>query len=229
VHPYILLNYLGKPRDVMTLAHELGHGVHQRLAAEQGELLASTPLTLAETASVFGEMLTFRALLARTTDPAQKKALLAGKVEDMINTVVRQIAFYDFECRLHAARAEGELTPDDINALWMAVQHESLGPVFEYMPGYETFWTYVPHFVHSPFYVYAYAFGDGLVNALYAAYEDGLPDFQQKYFDLLKAGGSRHHSELLAPFGLDASDPAFWDKGLSMIEGFIDQLEALEA
>ncbi|ODT59276.1 MULTISPECIES: M3 family oligoendopeptidase [Paracoccus] len=228
-HPYILLNYLGKPRDVMTLAHELGHGVHQRLAAGQGELLASTPLTLAETASVFGEMLTFRALLARTTDPAQKKALLAGKVEDMINTVVRQIAFYDFECRLHAARAEGELTPDDINALWMQIQHESLGPVFDYMPGYETFWTYIPHFVHSPFYVYAYAFGDGLVNALYAAYEDGLPDFQQKYFDLLRAGGSRHHSELLAPFGLDASDPAFWDKGLSMIEGLIDQLEALEA
>ncbi|WP_245686578.1 M3 family oligoendopeptidase [Paracoccus tibetensis] len=227
-HPYILLNYLGKPRDVMTLAHELGHGVHQRLAAGQGEILASTPLTLAETASVFGEMLTFRTLLAKTTDPAQKKALLAGKVEDMINTVVRQIAFYDFECRLHAARAEGELTPDDINALWMAVQHESLGPVFEFMPGYETFWTYVPHFVHSPFYVYAYAFGDGLVNALYAAYEDGLPDFQAKYFELLKAGGSKHHSELLAPFGLDASDPAFWDKGLSMIEGFIDQLEALE-
>ena len=228
-HPYVLLNYLGKPRDVMTLAHELGHGVHQRLAAGQGELLASTPLTLAETASVFGEMLTFRALLAKTTDPAEKKALLAGKVEDMINTVVRQIAFYDFECKLHAARAEGELTPDDINALWMSVQAESLGPVFEFMPGYETFWTYVPHFVHSPFYVYAYAFGDGLVNALYATYEAGLPDFQGKYFDLLAAGGSKHHKELLAPFGLDASDPRFWDKGLSMIEGFIDELEALEA
>ncbi|UXU76216.1 MULTISPECIES: M3 family oligoendopeptidase [unclassified Paracoccus (in: a-proteobacteria)] len=229
VHPYVLLNYLGKPRDVMTLAHELGHGVHQRLAAAQGELLAATPLTLAETASVFGEMLTFRALLARTSDPAQRKALLAGKVEDMINTVVRQIAFYDFECRLHAARAQGELTPEDINALWMAVQTESLGPAFEFMPGYETFWTYVPHFVHSPFYVYAYAFGDGLVNALYAAYESGLPDFQSKYFDLLAAGGSRHHRELLAPFGLDASDPAFWDKGLAMIEGFIDELEAIEA
>ncbi|SEN32754.1 oligoendopeptidase F [Paracoccus alcaliphilus] len=228
VHPYVMLNYLGKPRDVMTLAHELGHGVHQRLAAGQGELLASTPLTLAETASVFGEMLTFRALLAKTTDPAQRKALLAGKVEDMTNTVVRQIAFYDFECKLHAARAEGELTPDDINALWMSVQAESLGPVFEFMPGYETFWTYVPHFVHSPFYVYAYAFGDGLVNALYAAYEDGLPEFQSKYFDMLAAGGAKHHKELLAPFGLDASDPAFWDKGLSMIEGLIDELEALE-
>ncbi|MCV2446930.1 M3 family oligoendopeptidase [Paracoccus sp. DMF] len=229
VHPYVLLNYLGKPRDVMTLAHELGHGVHQRLAAGQGELLASTPLTLAETASVFGEMLTFRALLAKTTDKGQRKALLAGKVEDMINTVVRQIAFYDFECKLHAARAKGELTPEDINDLWMSIQAESLGDAFEFMPGYETFWTYIPHFVHSPFYVYAYAFGDGLVNALYAAYEDGLPDFQEKYFAMLSAGGAQHHKELLAPFGLDASDPAFWDKGLAMIEGFIDELEAMEA
>ena len=228
VHPYVMLNYLGKPRDVMTLAHELGHGVHQRLAAEQGELLSSTPLTLAETASVFGEMLTFRALLANTSDPVQRKALLAGKVEDMINTVIRQIAFYDFECRLHAARAEGELTPDDINAIWMEVQIESLGDVFEFMPGYETFWTYVPHFVHSPFYVYAYAFGDGLVNALYAAYEDQPQGFQDKYFDMLRAGGSKHHSELLRPFGLNAADPAFWNKGLSMIEGFIDELEAME-
>ncbi|WBU52501.1 M3 family oligoendopeptidase [Paracoccus sp. SCSIO 75233] len=228
-HPYVMLNYLGKPRDVMTLAHELGHGVHQRLAAAQGELLAATPLTLAETASVFGEMLTFRKLLTDTTDPAQKKALLAGKVEDMINTVVRQISFYDFECRLHAARAEGELTPDDINAIWMQVSTESLGPAFEFMPGYETFWSYVPHFVHSPFYVYAYAFGDGLVNALYAAYEAEPDGFQDKYFDLLAAGGSKHHTELLAPFGLDASDPAFWDKGLSMIDGFIDDLEKMES
>ncbi len=229
VHPYVLLNYLGKPRDVMTLAHELGHGVHQVLAADQGELLASTPLTLAETASVFGEMLTFRALLAQAKHPAERRVLLAGKVEDMINTVVRQIAFYDFECKLHAARAEGELTPDAINALWMSVQGESLGPAFEFMEGYEVFWAYIPHFVHSPFYVYAYAFGDGLVNALYAAYEEGDADFQAKYFEMLKAGGSKHHTELLAPFGLDASDPAFWDKGLSMISGFIDELEAMEA
>ncbi|MGI3183486.1 M3 family oligoendopeptidase [Nioella aestuarii] len=227
-HPYVMLNYLGKPRDVMTLAHELGHGVHQRLAAGQGELLSSTPLTLAETASVFGEMLTFRKMLSRAKSDAERKVMLAGKVEDMINTVVRQIAFYDFECKLHAARAEGELTPDDINALWMSVQAESLGPVFNFMDGYETFWAYIPHFVHSPFYVYAYAFGDGLVNALYAVYEEGGDDFQEKYFDMLKAGGSKHHKELLAPFGLDASDPAFWDKGLSMIEGFIDQLEAME-
>ena len=228
VHPYVMLNYLGKPRDVMTLAHELGHGVHQVLAAGQGELLSSTPLTLAETASVFGEMLTFRKLLEAAKTPAEKKTLLAGKVEDMINTVVRQIAFYDFECKLHAARAEGELTPDDINALWMSVQAQSLGPVFEFMDGYETFWAYIPHFVHSPFYVYAYAFGDGLVNALYAAYEGGLPGFEEKYLDMLKAGGSKHHKDLLAPFGLDASDPKFWDKGLSMIAGFIDELEAME-
>ncbi|MEY8098213.1 M3 family oligoendopeptidase [Falsihalocynthiibacter sp. S25ZX9] len=228
VHPYVMLNYLGKPRDVMTLAHELGHGVHQVLAAEQGELLSSTPLTLAETASVFGEMLTFQAMLAKATTKEERKVLLAGKVEDMINTVVRQIAFYDFECKLHAARAEGELTPEDINALWMSVQAESLGPIFEFTPGYATFWAYVPHFVHSPFYVYAYAFGDGLVNALYAVYAEGGEDFQEKYFDMLKAGGSKHHSELLAPFGLDASDPKFWDKGLSMISGMIDELEAME-
>ena len=228
VHPYVMLNYMGKPRDVMTLAHELGHGVHQRLAAKQGEMLSSTPLTLAETASVFGEMLTFRKLLADTTDPAERKALLAGKVEDMINTVVRQISFYDFECRLHAARAEGELTPDDINAIWLDVSRESLGPAVEFMPGYETFWSYVPHFVHSPFYVYAYAFGDGLVNALYASYESAPDGFADRYFDMLSAGGSEHHSELLAPFGLNAADPAFWDKGLSMIEGFIDELEAME-
>ena len=228
VHPYVMLNYLGKPRDMMTLAHELGHGVHQRLAADQGELLSSTPLTLAETASVFGEMLTFRRMLEGAKTQAERKVLLAGKVEDMINTVVRQIAFYDFECKLHAARREGELTPDDINALWMSVQAQSLGDAFDFMEGYETFWAYIPHFIHSPFYVYAYAFGDGLVNALYAVYEENPDGFQDKYFDLLKAGGSKHHKELLAPFGLDASDPAFWDKGLSMISGMIDELEAME-
>ncbi|APX11894.1 M3 family oligoendopeptidase [Tateyamaria omphalii] len=228
VHPYVMLNYLGKPRDVMTLAHELGHGVHQVLAAGQGEMLSSTPLTLAETASVFGEMLTFRKMLDGAKDDAQRKVMLAGKVEDMINTVVRQIAFYDFECKLHEARRGGELTPEDINAIWMSVQGESLGPAFEFMDGYETFWAYIPHFVHSPFYVYAYAFGDGLVNALYSVYEEGAEGFEDKYFDMLKAGGSKHHKELLAPFGLDASDPKFWDKGLSMISGFIDELEAME-
>ena len=228
VHPYVMLNYLGKPRDVMTLAHELGHGVHQVLAADQGEMLSSTPLTLAETASVFGEMLTFRKMLDGAKDVAERKVMLAGKVEDMINTVVRQIAFYDFECKLHDARSQGELTPDDINTLWMSVQGESLGPAFEFMDGYETFWAYIPHFVHSPFYVYAYAFGDGLVNALYAVYQEQPEGFQEKYFDMLKAGGSKHHKELLAPFGLDASDPKFWDKGLSIISAMIDELEEME-
>ena len=227
-HPYVMLNYLGKPRDVMTLAHELGHGVHQVLAAGQGEMLSSTPLTLAETASVFGEMLTFRKMLEKAETATQRKVLLAGKVEDMINTVVRQIAFYDFECKLHEARRGGELTPDAINALWMSVQSESLGPAFDFMEGYETFWAYIPHFVHSPFYVYAYAFGDGLVNALYSVYESGAEGFQEKYFEMLKAGGSKHHKDLLAPFGLDASDPAFWSKGLAMISGLIDELEAME-
>ena len=228
VHPYVMLNYLGKPRDVMTLAHELGHGVHQVLAAGQGEMLSSTPLTLAETASVFGEMLTFRKMLEKAETREQRKVLLAGKVEDMINTVVRQIAFYDFECKLHAARRQGELTPEDIGELWMSVQGESLGPAFDFMEGYESFWAYIPHFVHSPFYVYAYAFGDGLVNALYSVYAEGAEGFEEKYFDMLKAGGSKHHKELLAPFGLDASDPKFWDKGLSMISDMIDELEAME-
>ena len=228
VHPYIMLNYLGKPRDVMTLAHELGHGVHQVLASSQGQMLSSTPLTLAETASVFGEMLTFQQMLDQSCDKNERKVLLANKVEDMINTVVRQIAFYDFECKLHDARKSGELTPSDINSLWMSVQSESLGPAFEFVDGYETFWSYIPHFVHSPFYVYAYAFGDGLVNALYATYKENPKGFEDKYFNLLSAGGSKHHKELLKPFDLDASDPKFWTKGLSMISRMIDELETFE-
>jgi len=228
VHPYVLLNYLGKPRDVTTLAHELGHGVHQMLARSQGALMASTPLTLAETASVFGEMLTFKALLAEIKDPKERKAMIAGKVEDMLNTVVRQIAFYTFERMVHEARRSGELTPDQLNAIWLEVQAESLGPAIELKPGYEVFWTYVPHFIHSPFYVYAYAFGDCLVNSLYGLYQEAHPDFVAKYFDMLKAGGSKHHSELLAPFGLDASNPEFWHKGLKVIEGMIDELEAMD-
>ena len=228
VHPYIMLNYLGKPRDVMTLAHELGHGVHQVLASSQGQMLSSTPLTLAETASVFGEMLTFQRMLDRASDKTERKILLANKVEDMINTVVRQIAFYDFECKLHDARKNGELTPSDINSLWMSVQSESLGPAFEFVDGYETFWSYIPHFVHSPFYVYAYAFGDGLVNALYATYKENPKGFEDKYFNMLSAGGSKHHKELLKPFSLDASAPEFWSKGLSMISEMIDELETFD-
>jgi oligoendopeptidase F len=226
-HPYLLLNYQGKVRDVMTLAHELGHGVHQVLAGKQGALMADTPLTLAETASVFGEMLTFQSLLKSAPDKATRKAMLAGKVEDMLNTVVRQIAFYDFESRLHAARRQGELTPDAIGEVWMAVQRESLGPAFTFDEEYKYYWSYIGHFIHSPFYVYAYAFGDCLVNSLYAAYQSGQSGFQAKYLDMLQAGGVKRHKELLAPFGLDASDPAFWDKGLGVISGFVDELEKL--
>ena len=224
-HPYVLVNYQGKTRDVMTLAHELGHGVHQVLAARQGALMADTPLTLAETASVFGEMLTFRKLLADTTDPKRRKAMIAGKVEDMLNTVVRQIAFYTFERRLHTARREGELTAEQIGKIWMEVQGESLGPAIHLGPGYETYWCYISHFIHAPFYVYAYAFGDCLVNSLYAVYAEASEGFAERYLTMLSAGGTLRHKELLAPFGLDASDPAFWDKGLSVIAGLIDELE----
>ncbi|MFT8443911.1 MAG: M3 family oligoendopeptidase [Acetobacter orientalis] len=224
-HPFILLNYHGRTRDVMTLAHELGHGVHQVLAAKQGYFLSNTPLTLAETASVFGEMLTFQSLLDAEQDPARKRTLLAGKVEDMLNTVVRQIAFYEFETRVHDARKQGELLPEQIGAIWQQVQTESLGPAFNFTPDYDVFWAYIPHFIHSPFYVYAYAFGDCLVNALYGVYSDGAPGFADKYIAMLQAGGTLRHKELLAPFGLDASDPQFWRKGLDVISGFIDQLE----
>ena len=228
VHPYVLLNYLGKTRDVMTLAHELGHGVHQVLAGEQGPLLSRTPLTLAETASVFGEMLTFQSVLRNTGDAGKRKALLAQKVEDMLNTVVRQIAFYEFERKVHIERRSGELTAERLGALWLEVQGQSLGPAIRLGPGYETFWSYIPHFIHSPFYVYAYAFGDCLVNSLYARYREAEEGFAEKYLAMLRAGGSKHHKELLAPFGLDASDPSFWEKGLSVIENFISEIEALD-
>jgi oligoendopeptidase F len=227
-HPYVLLNYQGKPRDVMTLAHELGHGVHQVLAAPNGPLMAPTPLTLAETASVFGEMLTFRKLLAATTNPTERKAMLTAKVEDMINTVVRQIAFYTFERRVHTERKNGELTAERIGEIWLEVQGESLGPAIELKPGYEVFWTYIPHFIHSPFYVYAYAFGDCLVNSLYAVYEKAEEGFADRYLEMLAAGGTKHHSEMLAPFGLDARDPDFWNGGLGVIERLISELEELD-
>jgi len=228
VHPYVLLNYQGKPRDVMTLAHELGHGVHQVLAGPNGALMAPTPLTLAETASVFGEMLTFRALLLRTADTAQRRAMLAAKVEDMLNTVVRQIAFYSFERKLHLERRKGELTADQICALWLDEQAESLGPAIELGTNYDTYWAYIPHFIHSPFYVYAYAFGDCLVNSLYGVYQGAREGFAERYLAMLSAGGTKHHTELLAPFGLDARDPAFWQIGLNMIETMIADLEGLE-
>ncbi len=224
-HPYILMNFQGKSRDVMTLAHELGHGVHQVLAGAQGHFMSQTALTLAETASVFGEMLTFRRLLAEEKDGARRRALIAGKVEDMLNTVVRQIAFYEFETRVHAARRKGELAADTLCDIWLAVQRESLGPAIRLDGDYRYYWTYIPHFVHSPFYVYAYAFGDCLVNSLYATYEAKPMGFEAKYLGMLRAGGTLRHRALLKPFGLDAADPAFWGRGLSMISGLIDELE----
>jgi oligoendopeptidase F len=228
-HPYILLNYQGKPRDVMTLAHELGHGVHQVLANVQGPLMAPTPLTLAETASVFGEMLTFRALLDKAPTKRERKAMLAAKVEDMINTVVRQIAFFSFEQKVHVERRNGELTSERLGEIWMEVQRESLGSAIEISAGYENFWVYIPHFIHSPFYVYAYAFGDCLVNSLYAVYEKADRGFADRYLEMLSAGGTKHHKELLKPFGLDASDPQFWSMGLKVLEGLIDELEAMDS
>ena len=227
-HPYLLLNYQGSSRDVMTLAHELGHGVHQVLAADQGLLMADTPLTLADTASVFGEMLTFRKLLSEATEPRRRRALLAGKVEDMLNTVMRQIAFYEFERRVHERRRVGELLVDDLGAIWLEVQTESLGPAIRFDDNYKHYWSYVPHFVHAPFYVYAYAFGDCLGNSLYAVYEQAGEGFAAKYLDTLRAGGTLRHRELLAPYGLDATDPGFWQRGLGVIEAFVDELEALD-
>ncbi len=224
-HPYLLLNYQGKTRDVMTLAHELGHGVHQVLAGPQGALMSDTPLTLAETASVFGEQLTFRALLGSESTPPRRRVMLAGKVEDMLNTVVRQVAFCEFERRVHDERRSGELTPERLGDIWLSVQVDSLGPALHFEDEYRHFWAYIPHFIHSPFYVYAYAFGDCLVNALYAVYQEE-EDFESKYLAMLSAGGTLRHKELLAPFGLDASNPEFWSRGLDIISGFVDQLEA---
>lgn len=227
VHPYLLLNYQGKTRDVMTLAHELGHGVHQVLAGDQGHLLSDTPLTLAETASVFGEMLTFRSMLGKAPDDRARRIMLAGKVEDMLNTVVRQVAFFEFERQVHDRRRSGELLAEDIGDIWMSIQGDSLGPALRFDDTYRSFWAYIPHFIHSPFYVYAYAFGDCLVNSLYAAYQASPDGFQAKYLEMLRAGGTLRHKELLAPFGLDASKPAFWAGGLSMIAGLIDELETV--
>jgi oligoendopeptidase F len=227
VHPYVLLNFYGRPRDVTTIAHELGHGVHQVLAAEQGTLMSETPLTLAEAASVFGEMLVFRAVVAEQSDPARRRRLLAGKVENMLNTVVRQIAFHQFEQRVHSERRQAELSADRLGEIWLDVQRESLGPALRFDDEYRLFWAYIPHFVHSPFYVYAYAFGDCLVNSLYQVYSEGHPGFAEKYFAMLRAGGTLRHRDLLRPFDLDASDPGFWRRGLNVIVGFIDELEAL--
>ena len=227
-HPYLLLNFMGRPRDVLTLAHELGHGIHQVLASSQGHLKAKTPLTIAETASVFGEMLTFRKLFKNQKDVVRRKTILAGKIEDMLNTVIRQVAFYEFEIRIHNERRLGELSADRISEIWMDIQSESLGPAIRFHDEYKFFWTYIPHFIHTPFYVYAYAFGDCLVNSLYAVYEKGLEGFEDIYIQMLKAGGTLHHKDLLAPFGLDAEKPDFWSIGLGIIGNLIDELETID-
>jgi oligoendopeptidase F len=231
-HPYILMNFSGKSRDVMTLAHEMGHGIHQRLAAERGYLMSDTPLTLAETASVFAEMLAFRRLVDATDDPAIRRRLLAGKVEDMLNTVVRQIAFHNFETRLHDARRIAELTAEEISDIWMETQRAALGPAVTIGDDYRPIWGYIPHFVHTPFYVYAYAFGDCLVNALWQSYQNAqatgdADGFVTSYRNLLQAGGTERYDTALARFGLDPRDPAFWSMGLDMISGMIDELEGL--
>jgi oligoendopeptidase F len=232
-HPYILMNFAGKSRDVMTLAHEMGHGIHQVLAADQGYLMSDTPLTLAETASVFAEMLAFRQLVDSQTNAESRRLLLAGKVEDMLNTVVRQIAFHNFETELHQARAKAELTAEEISDIWMETQRAALGPAIKTGDDYRPIWGYVPHFIHTPFYVYAYAFGDCLVNALWQKYQlaqasktDHL--FIQNYKNLLKAGGTERYDVALQHFDLDASKPAFWALGLDMISGMIDELEGLK-
>ena len=231
-HPYILMNFSGKSRDVMTLAHEMGHGIHQRLAADRGYLMSDTPLTLAETASVFAEMLAFRRLVDSADDPAIRRRLLAGKVEDMLNTVVRQIAFHNFETRFHDARRNAELTAEEISDIWMETQRAALGPSVVTGDDYRPIWGYIPHFVHTPFYVYAYAFGDCLVNALWQSYQlaqagGQAADFVTGYRNLLQAGGTERYDVALQRFDLDPRDPAFWSLGLDMISAMIDELEGL--
>ena len=227
LHPYILINYQNKVRDVMTLAHELGHGVHQYLANDKGLLLSDTPLTLAETASVFGEMLTFKSILKKANTDLQKKNILRSKIEDMLNTVIRQIAFYEFEKEVHTQRNNGELSVDEINSIWLKTQKESFGESIKISGDYKYFWAYIPHFIHSPFYVYAYAFGDCLVNSLYAKYESGDENFNEKYIDMLRSGGARNYKELLKEFDLNPKDPQFWQSGLNIIKKLIDDLEQL--
>ncbi|QQQ18316.1 M3 family oligoendopeptidase [Brevundimonas vitis] len=225
-HPYVFLNWMGERRDVLTLAHELGHGVHQTLAADRGTLLADTPLTLAETASIFAEGLTFDRLLA-TAPRSEQRGLLAGRIEDGLNTVVRQIAFHRFETRFHDERAGGEVSAERIGQIWLEELGASLGPAVTLNPGYEHWWSYVSHFVHSPFYVYAYAFGDLLVAALMETRAKDPEAFTPLYRDLLAGGGTRTYGEALAPFGLDPRDPAFWQIGCRRLERLVDQFEAL--
>lgn len=228
VHPYILLNYEAKPRDVMTLAHELGHGIHQKLAGVQGVLLADTPLTTAETASVFGEMLVFQDLMARESDPATRLGMLTGKIEDSFATAFRQISMNRFEHAIHTARREeGELTTERFGELWLATQRPMFGDSVTLTEDYGLWWSYVPHFLNAPGYVYAYAFGELLVLALYARYQQEGASFPERYIAMLTAGGSNWPHEIVKPLGVDLTDPAFWGNGLAILEGLVAEAEQL--
>jgi oligoendopeptidase F len=218
-HPYLLLNWTARRRDVLTLAHELGHGLHAYLARPQGPFHQATPLTLAETASVFGETVTFGRLLSATTDPAERLALLAENLEGQIATVFRQVAMNRFEDAVHNARREsGELAVDDFNEHWIATQSAMLGDSVELTEGYRTWWSYIPHFIGTPGYVYAYAYGQLLALSVYARYEEEGAGFVASYLDMLRAGGSKSPQELGEMVGVDLADPGFWDRGLDIIE-----------
>ncbi len=228
-HPYLMLNFVGKQNDVLTLAHELGHGCHMRLSIRQGDLNDDTPLTLAEVASVFAEMLTFQSLLKNLDDDRAKLCLIAAKVNDMINTSLRQIAFHVFETKVHAERKSGELSQERICEIWLEVMRESLGEYVIVDEDSKYIWPIVSHFFHSPFYVYAYSSADCLVNSLYQVYREGtIADFADKYLEMLSQTGVKRYDALLKPFGLDAHEASFWNKGLGLIEEYIDQLEALD-
>jgi oligoendopeptidase F len=228
VHPYVMVNYEARPRDVMTLAHELGHGVHQKLASAQGLLHAGAPLTTAETASVFGEMLVFQDLLSRETDPSQRLVMLVGKLENSFATVFRQISMNRFEDAMHTARrTEGELTTERFSELWLETQRAMFMDSVTMTEDYGLWWSYIPHFIHTPGYVYAYAFGELLVMALYARYQEVGPDFSQAYLDMLTAGGSDWPHQIVKPLGVDLTDPGFWDKGLQMFDDLVTEAEEL--
>jgi oligoendopeptidase F len=227
VHPYVMLNYTARRRDVLTMAHELGHGLHAALAQPQRIFHQSTPLTLAETASVFGEALVFGRLLEAASTPRERLSLLAESLEGAIATVFRQMAMNRFEHLVHTRRrAEGELSVDRINEFWMETQTELLGDSVEVTDGYRMWWSYVPHFINTPGYVYAYAYGQLLALSVYRRYMEEGESFVPRYLELLAAGGSRSPEELGAIVGIDLADPGFWDSGLALVE---DQLEAAEA
>lgn len=228
IHPYVFMNYDGQLRDVQTLAHELGHGVHQYLSRKQGELQSSTPLTTAETASVFGEMLVFNRLMESLDDPEEKLALLVSKIDDTIATVFRQVSMNRFENKIHTARREdGEQTTEQFSDLWHQTQHALYGDSIELTDEYRLWWCYIPHFLHTPGYVYAYAFGELLVLALFKAYQSGQEGFAESYLELLEAGGSDWPHNIVGKMGIDIQEETFWNQGLTLFEQMIEDAEAL--